>query len=403
MRSARRATSVHATATIAPADAHRTACTAPERRAIVAATLPMPGRASMSATAATITASAAANARPASWSSPNIAGIDAGTTNATPANAHPNGEAPAIADAAAAHTHAPPKIDTRRILIGWDNEPGTANGSPERTQAALRACCYPAKIMAFGPRTLVYRVYQRRLAGTIRNGPLPRHVGVILDGNRRWAKATGYEDAAEGHRRGAAKIDELLGWCSEFGIPVVTLWLLSTENLQSRDPAELEALLGIIEDKVRDLASDEHWRIHGLGNIEVLPESTVRVLQEAEHSTEAHAGRELNIAVGYGGRQEIADAIRQMLVEYDEKGLDLTDAAAKVSTEEIARFLYTAGLPDPDLIIRTSGEVRLSGFLLWQSAHSEFFFCDPYWPDFRKIDFLRALRDYQQRHRRFGR
>jgi short-chain Z-isoprenyl diphosphate synthase len=257
--------------------------------------------------------------------------------------------------------------------------------------------------MAFGPRTLVYRLYQRRLARHVRNGPLPSHVGVILDGNRRWAKATGFEDAAEGHRRGAAKIDELLVWCSEFGIPVVTLWLLSTENLQSRDPDELEALLGIIEDKVRDLASDEHWRIHGLGNLEMLPESTAQVLNEAEQRTRAHGGRDLNIAVGYGGRQEIADAIRQMLVEYDEKGLDLTEAASKVSTEEIARFLYTAGLPDPDLIIRTSGEVRMSGFLLWQSAHSEFFFCDPYWPDFRKIDFLRALRDYQQRHRRFGR
>jgi short-chain Z-isoprenyl diphosphate synthase len=187
---------------------------------------------------------------------------------------------------------------------------------------------------------------------------------VILDGNRRWAKATGFEDAAEGHRRGAAKIDELLVWCSEFGIPVVTLWLLSTENLQSRDPDELEALLGIIEDKVRDLASDEHWRIHGLGNLEMLPESTAQVLNEAEQRTRAHGGRDLNIAVGYGGRQEIADAIRQMLVEYDEKGLDLTEAASKVSTEEIARFLYTAGLPDPDLIIRTSGEVRMSGFLL---------------------------------------
>lgn len=257
--------------------------------------------------------------------------------------------------------------------------------------------------MAPASRALLYRIYERRLAAEIARGPLPRHVGVILDGNRRWAKATGFEDAAEGHRRGAAKIDELLRWCTEFGIPVVTLWLLSTENLQSRDPAELEALLGIIEDKVRDLASDERWRIHALGNLEILPASTVEVLREVERRTEGHGARDLNVAVGYGGRQEIVDAFRQMLLEYRDKGLDLAEVAQRVSTEEIERFLYTAGLPDPDLIIRTSGEVRLSGFLLWQSAHSEFFFCDPYWPDFRKIDFLRALRDYQHRQRRFGR
>jgi short-chain Z-isoprenyl diphosphate synthase len=251
-------------------------------------------------------------------------------------------------------------------------------------------------------RSLAYRIYESRLSAGIKRGPLPKHVGVILDGNRRWARATGYEDAAEGHRRGAAKIDELLDWCDGFGIHVVTLWLLSTENL-TRDPAEVQQLLAIIEEKVSALSADERWRIRALGNLEMLPPSTGRVLAEAERVSEKHAGRELNVAVGYGGRQEIVDAIRSMLEEYEEKGMDLTEAASKVSAEEISRFLYTAGTPDPDLIIRTSGEVRLSGFLLWQSAHSEFFFCDPYWPDFRRVDFLRALRDYQQRHRRYGR
>ncbi len=256
--------------------------------------------------------------------------------------------------------------------------------------------------MVLGPRGLAYRLYERRLLDTLRDGPMPHHVGVILDGNRRWARATGYHDAAEGHRRGAAKIDEALGWCSELGIPVVTLWLLSTDNLE-RNPEEIRALLGIIEDKVRNLAADDAWRIRALGALEMLPESTAMVLREAERRTEAHAGRELNVAVGYGGRQEISDAIRRMLEEYRDKGMDVADAASKVSPEEISRFLYTAGLPDPDLIIRTSGEVRMSGFLLWQSAHSEFFFCDPYWPDFRRVDFLRAIRAYQQRRRRFGR
>jgi short-chain Z-isoprenyl diphosphate synthase len=231
---------------------------------------------------------------------------------------------------------------------------------------------------------------------------MPEHVGVILDGNRRWASAMGYSDAAEGHRRGAEKIDELLWWCDALGIAVVTLWLLSTENL-SRDPEEVGALLAIIEDKVRGLAADERWRIRALGNLDLLPDSTREVLREAEQATREHGGRILNVAVGYGGRQEIADAITRLMETYAAEGLTLDEAAKKVAPDEISRFLYTAGLPDPDLVIRTSGEVRLSGFLLWQSAHSEYYFCDPYWPDFRRIDFLRAVRAYQQRQRRFGR
>lgn len=256
--------------------------------------------------------------------------------------------------------------------------------------------------MGFSPRDLVYRSYERRLEAEVRRGPMPHHVGVILDGNRRWARAIGYSDAAEGHRRGAAKIDELLAWCVELDIPVVTLWLLSTENL-SRDPQEVGALLEIIEDKVRDLAADRDWRIRSLGALDLLPDTTRAVLEQAETASAGHTGRILNVAVGYGGRQEIADAVERLMESYAAEGMDLAEAAKKVTPDEIARFLYTAGLPDPDLIVRTSGEVRLSGFLLWQSAHSEFYFCDPYWPDFRKIDFLRAVRSYQQRARRFGR
>jgi short-chain Z-isoprenyl diphosphate synthase len=251
-------------------------------------------------------------------------------------------------------------------------------------------------------RDLAYRLYARRLERAVRGGPIPHHVGVILDGNRRWARAMGYTDTAEGHRRGAAKIDELLAWCVELDIPIVTLWLLSTENL-SRDPEEVGALLEIIEDKVRGLAADRDWRIRALGALDLLPETTREVLEQAEAASAGHTVRLLNVAVGYGGRQEIADAIRRLMESYAAEGLELDEAAKRVTPEEIARFLYTAGLPDPDLIIRTSGEVRLSGFLLWQSAHSEYYFCDPYWPDFRKIDFLRAVRSYQQRARRFGR
>ena len=256
--------------------------------------------------------------------------------------------------------------------------------------------------MGFFAKDIVYRTYERRLETVVRHGPTPHHVGVILDGNRRWAKAMGYTDTAEGHRRGAEKIDELLEWCVELDIPIVTLWLLSTENL-SRDPQEVGDLLEIIEDKVRALAADKDWRVRVVGGLDLLPEPTREVLERAEEESAAHTVRILNVAVGYGGRQEIADAMKRLMESYASEGMELDEAAKKVTPDEIARFLYTAGLPDPDLIIRTSGEVRLSGFLLWQSAHSEFYFCDPYWPDFRKIDFLRAVRAYQQRARRFGR
>jgi short-chain Z-isoprenyl diphosphate synthase len=232
-----------------------------------------------------------------------------------------------------------------------------------------------------GARALLYRLYERRLAADLRRrGGLPRHVGVIIDGNRRWARQLGMDTVA-GHRRGADQIDHLLGWAQELGIPVVTLWLLSTENLLRRHPDELAELLAIIETKVLQLARDagpDGYRIVPVGELDELPERTRARLREAE-------------AVSRGHR------------EYAEKGLELVDAAGRLTPDEIARHLYTAGMPDPDLIIRTSGEIRLSGFLLWQSAHSEYYFADAYWPAFRKVDFLRALRSYAQRSRRFGR
>jgi len=177
---------------------------------------------------------------------------------------------------------------------------------------------------------------------------------------------------------------------------------LSTENLE-RDPGEVDELLQVIEDKVSGLSNTRGWRIRALGALDLLPERTRLSLESAVARSAAGDGSILNIAVGYGGRQEIADATKRLLESYAAEGIELDEAAKRVTPDEIARYLYTAGLPDPDLIIRTSGEVRMSGFLLWQSAHSEFYFCDPFWPDFRRIDFLRAVREYQQRHRRFGR
>jgi short-chain Z-isoprenyl diphosphate synthase len=251
-----------------------------------------------------------------------------------------------------------------------------------------------------GLRRVLYPAYEARLTRRLRHDRLPKHVGVMLDGNRRWARAVG-ADTAHGHRAGAANIEPLLGWCEEIGVEVVTLWLLSTDNL-NRPPAELEPLLGIIGDAVEALAEQRHWRLHPVGALDLLPAATAARLKEAEDETRDVDGMIVNVAVGYGGRREIADAVRSLLQEHASKGTSIEELAEILDVEHISAHLYTKGQPDPDLVIRTSGEQRLGGFLLWQSAHSEFYFCEAYWPDFRRVDFLRALRAYAQRERRFG-
>ena len=247
---------------------------------------------------------------------------------------------------------------------------------------------------------LVYGAYERRLMGALDRDRIPRHVGVMLDGNRRWAAAQGMS-SAHGHQAGAEKIEDFLGWCDEVGVEVVTLWLLSTDNL-ARPAGELDPLLRIIEETVTDLASHGTWRLHPVGALDLLPATTAEKLKAAEDATSARTGLLVNIAVGYGGRREVVDAVRALIADAAAKGLTLDELATEVDVDHIAEHLYTAGQPDPDLVIRTSGEQRLSGFLLWQSAHSEFYFCEAYWPDFRKVDFLRALRSYAIRGRRFG-
>ena len=249
-------------------------------------------------------------------------------------------------------------------------------------------------------RDLVYRLYERRLEASLSPHAIPRHVGVMCDGNRRWARSAGLPDVSSGHQAGADKIFELLQWCRQSGVEVVTLWLLSTDNL-ARPAAELQPLLRIIEDTVRELAG-QGWHLKPVGALDLLPAETVQVLKDATEATARHNGLLVNVAVGYGGRREIADAVRSLLQEHATKGTTIEELAEILDVEHIAEHLYTAGQPDPDLVIRTSGEQRLGGFLLWQSAHSEFYFCDAYWPDFRHVDFLRALRSYAQRHRRFG-
>jgi short-chain Z-isoprenyl diphosphate synthase len=251
-----------------------------------------------------------------------------------------------------------------------------------------------------GLRRVLYPAYEARVVRRLPADRLPKHVGVMLDGNRRWAKAVG-QDAAHGHRAGAANISPLLQWCEELGVEVVTLWLLSTDNL-NRPAAELSELLGIIEEAVSDLASEQRWRLHPVGALDLLPAGTARRLKEASEQTRDVDGLIVNIAVGYGGRREIADAVRSLLSDHASRGTSIEELADTLDVEHIAEHLYTKGQPDPDLVIRTSGEQRLGGFLLWQSAHSEFYFCEAYWPDFRRVDFLRAVRAYAERGRRFG-
>jgi short-chain Z-isoprenyl diphosphate synthase len=251
-----------------------------------------------------------------------------------------------------------------------------------------------------GLREAVYSAYSVRLRRKLEGARVPAHVGVILDGNRRWATVR-KSSSEEGHRAGAAKIAELLGWCEDSGVELVTLWLLSTDNLD-RDPVELAPLLGIIEDTVAELGAARRWRIHPVGALDLLPDNFSAHLARIEDETSKIDGLTVNVAVGYGGRREVVDAVRSLLQELLEKGTPLEEIAESVDVEHIGEHLYTKGQPDPDLVIRTSGEQRLSGFLLWQSAHSEFYFCEAFWPDFREMDFLRALRAYDRRERRFG-
>jgi short-chain Z-isoprenyl diphosphate synthase len=253
-----------------------------------------------------------------------------------------------------------------------------------------------------GVRDGLYAIYERRLRAGLVGRPVPRHVGVILDGNRRWARLGGRSDVAHGHRAGARKIEDLLGWCADAGVEHVTLWLLSTDNL-SRSAQELRDLFGIIVNVVDELAEpDRPWRLSIVGALDVLPDDVGGSLTAAAQRTEDRDGIQVNVAIGYGGRREIADAVRSLLLEQAKIGTPIEELAEVIDVDAIARHLYTYGQPDPDLVIRTSGEQRLSGFLLWQSAHSEFYFCDVLWPDFRRVDFLRALRDYAARRRRFG-
>jgi short-chain Z-isoprenyl diphosphate synthase len=255
-------------------------------------------------------------------------------------------------------------------------------------------------------KRFLYYLYERRLLRQVRERARPRHVGIILDGNRRFARAQGMADPRTAYALGADKLGEVVEWCAELSIPAVTLWGFSVENF-GRSAQEVSGILAAVEDKLLHLADDplihrRRIRVRAVGKLELLPDSTLAAIRAAEAATANYSTIVLTIAIAYGGREEIADAVRALLREEVKRGRTVEEIVDAITQDEIRRYLYTADLPDPDLIVRTSGEERLSGFLLWQSAYSEYYVSDVHWPAFRKVDFLRAVRAFQQRVRRFG-
>ena len=288
-----------------------------------------------------------------------------------------------------------------------------------------------------GLSRLAYTVYERRLLRALPAARIPAHIGVVVDGNRRWAKLAD-TPTADGHLAGADKIVEFIGWCAELEIPTVTLYMLSTDNM-NRSPEELEQLMEIIGDTLDRIAASRPngrpVRVHPVGQPELLPEAlasrlrtlsdddvadpdgqnsvepsgvvststgSIRRIVQKEGSSPKGPAVHVNVAIGYGGRQEIVDAVKALLRDAKNRGANIDEIAEEITPGSISSWLYTRGQPDPDLIIRTSGEQRLSGFLMWQSVYSEFYFAEALWPDFRRVDFLRALRDFANRQRRFG-
>ncbi|MBU7015425.1 MAG: di-trans,poly-cis-decaprenylcistransferase [Theionarchaea archaeon] len=246
----------------------------------------------------------------------------------------------------------------------------------------------------------VYYIYEAHLIDEIHKGTIPKHIGIIMDGNRRFAREIGVL-TLKGHQQGAYKIEEILDWCSELRIKEITVYAFSTENF-NRSKKEVNHLMDLFEKKFYEIAEDERIhrnriRIRALGNLSLLPEKVRKAIQTAEEATQNYDNQFFNVCIAYGGRLEIIEAFKKVAKKITEGGFRVNDITEKV----IKEHLYRAG-PDPDLIIRTGGEVRLSNFLLFQAAYSELFFCDIYFPAFRKVDFLRIIREFQKRRRRYG-
>ncbi|TFF85010.1 di-trans,poly-cis-decaprenylcistransferase [Candidatus Heimdallarchaeota archaeon] len=250
-------------------------------------------------------------------------------------------------------------------------------------------------------QSFIYRLYEKRLWKQIHKGPKPHHIGVVLDGNRRFAKQKNL-DPKKGHSFGAKKVKDLLNWCWKLDIKIVTLYAFSTENF-NRSEEEVEAIMSLLSEKLEEIITEpsikkNKVKVRVIGRRDRLGPEIIKKIEEIEAKTSKHDNYTINIAISYGGRAEIVDAVRKIAKRIEKGDLSVED----INEGTINRNLYTKGMPDPDLIIRTSGEERLSGFLLWQSAYSELYFTEVFWPAFRKIDLWRAVRIYQQRERRYG-
>lgn len=251
-------------------------------------------------------------------------------------------------------------------------------------------------------KSVLYHLYERRLLKKLDRSALPQHIAVIHDGHRRYAKKAGLPDYTASYRVGMDKVREFFGWVEELEIPTVTCWLLSHENLQ-RPPEELEPYYDVLIELFASLPEDLHGAttVQCIGSLDLLPDRLV----DAAHALEAacpSGERRITIALCYGGRQEIVDATKDLIRMLAADGVPADQIADRVDADMLADHMYVSDVPDPDLVIRTSGESRLSGFLLWQAAYAEFLFVDVYWPAFRRIDLLRSMRDFAGRTRRFG-
>ncbi len=249
---------------------------------------------------------------------------------------------------------------------------------------------------------ILYRLYEWYITRDLKPEKMPKHVAIIMDGNRRYSKLQGNMDVVKGHEIGVDTLEKVLDWSIELGIEIITAYAFSTENF-NRPEHEVEGLMNLFVVNFKRLVS--HEKIHKnevkvkvVGRTELLPESVREAISEAEEATAHYNKRLFNIAIGYDGRLEIIDSFKKIIQDVQDGKITIDD----VDEELVSKNLYTAGLDDPNLIIRTSGEERLSGFLLWQSSYSELYFCETLWPELRKVDFIRAIRSYQERDRRFG-